>query len=110
MKKDYKIFINHIIESIKIIENYIQGKNKQDFLDSQLLQDGITRRIEIIGEAVKNIPNETRKLQPKIPWKEIAGMRDIITHKYFGIDLDLTWKVIEKDLLPLKKQLKQLLK
>ena len=110
MKKDYKIFIKHILESIQIIENYLKDKNKQDFLDSQLIQDGITRRIEIIGEAVKNIPEEIKKLQPDIPWKEIAGMLDVIIHKYFGIDLDLTWQVIEKDLPSLKVKLNNLLK
>ena len=110
MKKDPLIFIDYILECIELIEKYIKGKNKQDFLNSQLLQDGIIRRIEIIGEAVKNLPEEFKKLHESIPWKEIVGMRDIITHKYFGIDLELTWEVLDKELPFLKQDILKLKK
>ncbi|MBA7548905.1 hypothetical protein ES705_41373 [subsurface metagenome] len=105
MKKDINIFLEHILESIYLIEEYIKDKNKSEFLKLRQLQDSVIRRIEIIGEAIKNIPDDFKETHPKIPWKSIIGMRDILIHQYFGIDLNLTWEVIEKDLPKLKKQI-----
>jgi uncharacterized protein with HEPN domain len=105
MNKEPKIYIEHIFECIDLIEEYIEGKNKIDFIKSPLIQDAIIRRIEIIGEAIKNLSSEFMKVHPNIPWKEIMGMRDIIVHKYFGIDLELTWEVVIKDIPDLKKKL-----
>ena len=105
MKKDINIFLEHILESIHLIEDYIKGRNKSEFLKLTQLQDSVIRRIEIIGEAIKNIPDDFRETYPKIPWKQIIGMRDILIHQYFGIDLNLTWEVIEKDLPKLKNQI-----
>ncbi len=69
------------------------------------MQDSVIRRIEIIGEAIKNIPNDIKNSYNQSPWKEITGMRDILIHQYFGVDLDLTWQVIDKDLPKLKRQI-----
>jgi len=105
MKKDITIFLKHILESIDLIEEYIKDKKKTEFLKLKQLQDSVIRRIEIIGEAVKNIPDDFKETYPKIPWKQIVGMRDILIHQYFGIDLNLTWEVVEKDLPELKKHI-----
>ena len=105
MKKDHKVFLDHILESIKLIEEYRSEKTRDDFLKSVGLQDMIVRRLEIIGEAVKNLPQEIKEKHLDIPWKRIAGMRDILIHEYFGIDLGLTWEVVEKELPYLKKSI-----
>ena len=76
MKKDPLIFIKHILECIERIEEYTRETTREEFLRSTLLQDAIIRRIEVIGEAVKNIPKEIKDRYPNIPWRQIVGMRD----------------------------------
>lgn len=110
MKKDTSIFIKHILESIKIIEEFTKGVSKKDFLDSVQLQDAVIRRVEIIGEATKNVSNGFRKKHSEIPWSEIARTRDKLIHGYFGVDLDLTWDIVKKDLPELKKEVEKILK
>lgn len=105
MKKDPKIFVEHILESVARIEEYTKGITKTDFLVSGKIQDAVIRRIEVIGEAVKNIPDEIKGKYPDIPWREIAGMRDILIHEYFGVDLELTWKVVKEDIADLKMRI-----
>lgn len=87
MKKDPKIFLEHILQSIEAIEDYVKDLTKDDFLNSPIVQDAVIRRIEIIGEASKNLPEDFKNEHPEVLWKDIAGMRDILIHKYFGIDL-----------------------
>lgn len=102
MKRELGLFIEDILDSIKLIEKYIGGSSKESFGSNQKLKDSITRRLEIIGEAVKNIPNDFKEKYPEVPWKKISGLRDVIIHAYFDIDLDITWEIIKKDLPDLK--------
>jgi len=102
VRKDESVFIEHILESIALIEKYIEDRTKADFFNSVQLQDSVIRRIEIIGEAVKNLSTKLKEKYPEIPWRNIAGMRDLLIHEYFGIDLELTWKVVIKDIPELK--------
>ena len=110
MKKNPKIFLHHILESITAIEKYTESFTKAQFLKTPQLQDAVTRRLEIMGEAVKNIPANLKNKHPETPWKKIAGIRDILIHEYFGTDLGLIWEVIKKDIPVLKDQIKKLLR
>lgn len=105
MNKNISIYLQHIIESADLATEYIKGKRQKEFFLDIQLQDSVIRRIEIIGEAAKKIPDDFRKKHPDIPWRNIAGMRDIIVHEYFGLDLKLVWAVAKHDLPRLRKQL-----
>jgi len=105
VKKDPKIFIEHILESIQHIENYSRHLTEEQFNTDHAMQDAIIRRLEIIGEAVKNIAIFFKDKHPNIPWKQMAGMRDILIHEYFDIDLALTWKVVQRELPSIKEKL-----
>lgn len=102
MNKGASALLEHILQSIDLIESYTAGRTEHDFLASVELQDRVIRRIEIIGEAVKNLPENLRADHPEIMWREIAGMRDVLVHRYFEVDLELTWQVVQRD-IPLLK-------
>jgi uncharacterized protein with HEPN domain len=102
------IFIKHILDNIDRIENFSKGMSQESLKNDELRQYAIVRAIEIIGEAVKNLPKDFKDDNKDIPWKDIIGTRDIMIHKYFGIDLEAVWDIIEKDLPDLKRKLKKL--
>ena len=108
MKRDLILFLDDILDSINAIQEFSKGMKKKELLSNRLKQSAIVREIEIMGEAVKNIPSSFREKHPDIPWAKIAGMRDIIIHGYFRVDLDAVWNVIEKDLPSLKKGIKKI--
>ena len=97
-KRDYLIFLEDILESAKRIEEYTQSFTKEKLLEDQKVQDAVIRRFEIIGEAVKKLPPGLKKNNKEIKWKEIAGIRDILIHEYFGVNMNRVWKTIEKDI------------
>lgn len=108
-KRTEQMFLNDILECIELIAEYIEGLTAEQFKNSSKEIDAIMRRIEIMGEAVKNISKETRKKYPDIPWRQIAGMRDIVIHNYFGVDEDMVWEVATKDIPALKDLVEQII-
>ncbi len=110
MKNDPSIYFEHILEAIEAIESYSQGLTKSDFLQSPITQDAVLRRLEIIGEAARNIPPSIKQKERSIPWDDIVAMRNILTHEYFGVDLEVVWKTVKYDLPSLRRIVEKLLK
>lgn len=109
MAKDPSIFLAHIVESIDAIEGYAAGQTLDTFLNSPKDQDAVIRRLEVIGEAVKNLPEDFKRAHPEIPWGKIAGMRNVLVHEYFVVDIPAVWDTVQDDLPPLKQQIRSVL-
>ena len=97
MKKDPQVYLAHIRDSIAAIRDYTKD-GKESFFKDRKTQDAVIRNLEIIGEAVKQLPPELTSKYDSIPWKNIAGMRDQLIHNYFGVNLKLVWGVVENRL------------
>lgn len=110
MKREIKLYLDDLLESIHLIEEYVGGLDEIAFEGDQQIQDSVIRRLEIIGEAVKHLPEEIKSEYPQIPWKEIGGLRDVLTHEYFGVSIPRVWKVIIEDLPKLKEQIEKIIK
>ena len=102
MKRDSRLYFQDIVESISAIEEYTGTLTEEGFYKNKQARDAVIRRLEIIGEAAKNVPEDIRARYPAIPWKDIAGMRDVLIHEYFGVNLKRVWDVIKTHLPELK--------
>ncbi len=112
MKKNrnISILLQDILVSCELIGTYTKDLTYRDFLESMKDQDCVNRRIEIIGEIVKSLPLNLRKEYPKIPWKDISGMRDILVHEYYRVDPALSWSVCQVEIPKLQRLVKKIKK
>ena len=108
--KDDLVFIKHVLESIVAIEDFTKNIQKRALFSDRLRRSAIVREIEIIGEAVKNISNPTKEKYSEVEWKKIIGTRDKMIHNYFGVDLNIVWYIVKKDVPILKKQIQKIKK
>jgi len=109
MKKDDAVYLHHILDAIGRIEDYSKEIAFHEFLQRVLLQDGVIRQLEIIGEASCNLSKDLCRRYPEVPWSEIIGMRNRIVHVYFNVDIGVIWEVIQADLPSLKEWVMQIL-
>ncbi len=108
--REYKLFLEDIVNNIKIIKTFTEGMDFDDFKKDLKTIYSVTRALEIIGEATAQIPKSIREKHNTISWKEIKGFRDKIVHKYWGVDLEIEWNIIEEELDKLEKEINLILK
>jgi uncharacterized protein with HEPN domain len=96
MKRAVKMFVGDILENMRLIESLVKDMDYTAFIEDKRTHNAVIRCVEVVGEAAKNIPDEVRQKNPTIPWKEMAGMRDVLIHFYMGVDFKIVWDVITK--------------
>lgn len=101
MSRDPKLYLEDISEACVKIARFCEGMDETAFAADEMVQDAVLRNLEVIGEAVKRLPAAWKEAEPQIPWRDIAGFRDVIAHAYFGVDLGLVWSIVKCDLAPL---------
>jgi uncharacterized protein with HEPN domain len=99
--KDASVYLKHVQDAIVRIESYT-GQGRKAFFDNTMIQDAVIRNLEVIGEAVKQLPADLRQRYPHIPWRSITALRNVLVHEYFGVDLEIVWRVVQKRLPTLK--------
>jgi len=109
-KRGIKEILSYINEAIFRIKKYVADLNYDKFLKDIKTQDAIIRNFEIIGEAVKLLPDDLRNQNISIPWNKIAGIRDRLIHQYFGVNLEIIWTIIEGDLTDFQENINKILK
>jgi len=109
MKLDESVYLRHILDAVLKSEEYLKDTDKETFNRNTLIQDGVIRQLEIIGEATKRLSKEFRLDYPHIPWQDIAGMRDKLIHDYFGVDVNKIWLTAKEDLPNLKVEIAKII-
>jgi len=105
MRREPGLYLNDVLESIDAITTYIKGVDRMTFLANGMMMDAVQKRLEVMGEAVKGLDASLKGRHPDVPWQRIAGMRDVLSHGYFGVDLNRVWEVAVRDLPVLRAQL-----
>ena len=109
MKREFEDYVADIVDAIEKIDEFTEDMNFHDFENDYKTVFAVIRALEVIGEAVKNIPNTAKEEYRRIPWGNIAGMRDKLIHEYFGVNIKVVWKTVKEDIPTIKSLFKEML-
>jgi len=103
-----ELYLQHMLEAVTKIETYT-AVGRDEFMATSHWHDAAIRQLEIVGEATKRLSNHLKERNPDIPWRRIAGLRDILIHNYMGVDLNAVWEITQKDVPRLKQRVEEIL-
>ena len=109
MKKDESVYLRHILDAFVQIEFYMDDVSHEEFLQNRLLQDGVIRQLEVMGEAARNLSDDLRNEYPQIPWRQMIGLRNRMAHAYFNVDLQIVWEIVRGDIPDPKEKIERIL-
>ena len=110
MPRDSRVYLEDILDATRKIKTYTGGLSKTEFLQDEKTLDAVVRNLEVIGEAVKKLPEDLRAKHPALEWKKMAGLRDILIHEYFGLDAEIVWDIIQNKVPALDREVRTMLK
>lgn len=108
-ERDPRPYVQDILDCIDRIKRYVKGIDIHAFLNNDIIQDAVVRRIELIGEAVSRLPNSLKARYPNIPWQDIKDMRNKLIHDYGQVDLELVWAVVQNEISKLEIQIRRIM-
>jgi uncharacterized protein with HEPN domain len=109
MPREYEDYLRDLLDAIEKVQSFIKGLEFEDFKKDDKAKFAVIRGLEIIGEATKHISEEVRIKHPEVPWKDMAGMRDVLIHDYFGIDEETVWITVKEKIPQLKPAIEKIL-
>ena len=107
--RNYRLYIKDIFEAMGAVQTFVEGMDLDALVADDKTASAVVRKLEIIGEATKNVPEEIRQKYPQVPWRQMAGMRDRIIHAYFAVDYAVVWDTLKVDIPPLQPIIQQIL-
>ena len=110
MSREHRLFLEDMLQACEKVIRYAQGLTQEQFVANEQAFDAVMRNLEIIGEACKHVPPEVRTQHPSVDWRRIAGLRDVVIHEYFGVDIEIVWDVVTREVPALLEQLKRMLR
>jgi uncharacterized protein with HEPN domain len=109
MSRVYRLYLQDIVDAAHFIERLVQGQSYEEFTADEVRLSAVLHKLTLIGEAIKHVPDEIRDRYPSIPWREIAGTRDVIVHGYFKVNLPLIWHAVSVEIVELRQQIERIL-
>lgn len=108
-KRDARLLLQDMLESLEKIERYTAGLTFERFAQDDRTVDAVVRNLEVIGEAARQIPSEVRERCPEVPWRRVIGLRNVVVHEYFAVDVEIVWTVVRQSLPELKEALRRMM-
>jgi len=109
MPRDFRVYLEDILDATRKITVYTGSLSKAAFLEDEKTLDAVVRNLEVIGEAVKKLPENLRAKHSAVEWKKIAGLRDILIHEYFGLDAEIVWDIVQNKVPALDREVRTML-
>ena len=109
MRRDYRDYLRDMLDNAEKALDFVQGMDYDEFFEDPKSVYAVVRALEIIGEAARQVPEDVRTANPGLAWREIGGMRNLLTHEYFGVNMKVVWRTVQEDLPPIIPVLRKML-